>query len=212
MKASAMSVQPIVYVVDDDVAVRKSLCFLMTSVSLPVLVFSSAHEFLEAYQPNRPGCLLLDIRMPGMSGLELQKELTARSSELPIIIITGIGNTEVAVRAMKGGAFDFVEKPINNQLLLDKIQKAVEDSKRLWEERTQQAEIQRRLDLLTPRECEVLNLIVAGEKNKWIANHLGISERTVEVHRARVMEKMQAKSLAELIRMVINTERHTGKP
>ncbi len=207
-----MSVQSIVYVVDDDLAVRNSLCSLMSSVNLPVLAFSSAHEFLEAYQPNHPGCLLLDIRMPSMSGLELQKELTARSIELPIIIITGIGNTEVAVRAMKGGAFDFVEKPINNQLLLDKIQKAVEDSKRLWEERTQQAEIQRRLDLMTPREHDILNLIVAGEMNKRIANHLGISERTVEVHRARVKEKMQAKSLAELIRMVINTERHTGKP
>lgn len=207
-----MSVQPIAYVVDDDMAVRNSLCFLMTSVSLPVLVFSSAHEFLEAYQPNRPGCLLLDIRMPGMSGLELQKELIARSIELPVIIVTGIGDTEVAVRAMKRGAFDFVEKPVNNQLLLDKIQQAVEDSKCLWEERTQQAEILRRLDLLTTRERDILNLIVAGEKNKWIANHLGISERTVEVHRARVMEKMQAKSLAVLIRMVINTERLTGKP
>lgn len=207
-----MSVQSIVYVVDDDLAVRNSLCYLMSSVNLPVLAFSSAHEFLEDYQPNHPGCLLLDIRMPGMSGLELQKELTARSIELPIIIITGIGNTEVAVRAMKRGAFDFVEKPINHQLLLDKIQKALEDSNRLLEERTQQAVIQRRLDLLTPREGDILNLIVAGEMNKRIANHLGISERTVEVHRARVKEKMQAKSLAELIRMVINTERHTGKP
>ena len=207
-----MSVQSMVYVVDDDLAVRNSLCYLMSSVNLPVLAFSSAHEFLEAYQPNHPGCLLLDIRMPSMSGLELQKELTARSIELPIIIITGIGNTEVAVRAMKGGAFDFVEKPINHQLLLDKIQKALEDSNRLLEERTQQAEIQRRLDLMTPRERDILNLIVAGEMNKRIANHLGISERTVEVHRARVKEKMQAKSLAELIRMVINTERHTAKP
>ena len=194
--------EPMVFVVDDDEAVRHFLRGLIVSVNLRVQAYASAQEFLEAYQQGSPGCLVLDIRMPGMSGLELQQELNARGIDLPIIVLTGHGSVQVAVHAMKAGAIDFIEKPFNNELLLDRIQKAVAKSVNAYEDRLKQDEILRRQNSLTPREHQVLDLVVAGESNKRIARRLQISDKTVEIHRANVMEKMQARSLADLVKMV----------
>jgi FixJ family two-component response regulator len=198
--------EPTVFIVDDDDAVRRFLSGLIESVELRVETFASARDFLEAYEPGRPGCLVLDVRMPGMSGLELQRELADQAIDLPVIILTGHGNVQLAVHAMKAGAIDFVEKPFDNELLLDRIQKAVAANLRAGSERIKRIEIAERMQLLTPREREVLDLVVAGQTNKGVARHLDISERTVEVHRANVMRKMQAKSLADLVKMT--TDRH----
>lgn len=203
---------PTVYVIDDDKAVRDALDWLITSVDLPVKTFASAAEFLDTYQPEQQGCLVVDVRMPGMSGIELQKKLAADSNDLPIIIVTGHGHVDMAVGAMKAGAFDFIEKPFDEQLVLDVVQKAVEKSVRDARDRHLQAEVREHLDKLTPRESEVLSLIVAGEPNKRIALYLGICEKTVEAHRAKVMEKMQAKSLADLIKICMNVELRSGNP
>ncbi len=195
--------EPTVFIVDDDDAVRQFVCNLLASVNLRAEAFPSAQAFLDAYDPNRPGCLLLDIRMPGMSGLELQQELRSQGVDVPTIIITGHADVQVAVRAMQMGAIDFVEKPFNNELLLARVQKAVAASLRSHDERSARKRIEARLASLTPRERQVLDLVGAGEKNKVIAKQLNISEKTVELHRAKVMEKMQASSLAELIKMVV---------
>jgi two-component system, LuxR family, response regulator FixJ len=201
-----------VFVVDDDPAVRDSLKWLLSSVNMTVETFASAAEFLAAYRPEHTGCLLVDVRMPGMSGLELQEELRARSCNLPVIIITGHSDVQMAVRAMKAGAFDFIEKPFNDQSLLDLVQKAVDQSRQVSRELSEQAEIRQRLDLLSPRERQVLDLVTDGEPNKRIAFLLGLSEKTVEAHRAKVMEKTRAGSLAELIRMVTVVNAHRGNP
>ena len=201
-----MTPEPTVFIVDDDDAVRRFLSGLIESVELRVEAFASARDFLEAYEPGQPGCLVLDVRMPGMSGLELQRELAERAIDLPVIVLTGHGNVQVAVHAMKAGAVDFVEKPFDNELLLDRIQKAVAESVRARGERIKRIEIAERMQLLTPREREVLDLVVAGQTNKGVARHLDISEKTVEIHRANVMRKMQAKSLADLVKMA--TDRH----
>ena len=193
--------EPVVFIVDDDDAVRRFLSGLIESVELPVEAYASARDFLTAYQPGRPGCLVLDVRMPGMSGLELQRELAERAIDLPVIVLTGHGNVQVAVHAMKAGAVDFVEKPFDNELLLDRIQKAVAESVRADGERVKRNEIANRMRLLSPRERQVLDLVVAGETNKGVARHLDISERTVEIHRANVMRKMRARSLADLVLM-----------
>ncbi len=193
--------EPVVFIVDDDDAVRRFLSGLIESVELPVEAYASARDFLAAYEPGRPGCLVLDVRMPGMSGLELQRELAERAIDLPVIVLTGHGNVQVAVHAMKAGAVDFVEKPFDNELLLDRIQKAVAESVRADGERVKRNEIANRMRLLSPRERQVLDLVVAGETNKGVARHLDISERTVEIHRANVMRKMRAKSLADLVLM-----------
>ncbi len=190
-----------VYVVDDDEAVRRFLRGLIQSVGLNVETYATAQEFLAAYQAGSPGCLLLDIRMPGMSGLELQAELKRRKVDLPVIILTGHGDVKVAVHAMKAGAVDFIEKPFNNELLLQSIQNAIAGSLRSGSIRIRRQEIMQRLGALTTRERQVLDLVAAGETNKGVARHLGISEKTVEIHRAKVMEKMRAKSLAELVKM-----------
>ncbi len=203
---AARDSDPTVYIVDDDLAVRESLRWLIASVNLKVSEFAGAESFLEAYKPGRTGCLVTDVRMPGMSGLELQRSLARRSILLPVIIITGHGDVEMAVRAMKAGAFDFIEKPFKDQEILDLVQNAVQENIRAVAERAQQDHIMGRMNRLTPRERQVLGMIVAGEANKGIAYHLGISDKTVEVHRARVMEKMQAKSLAELMKMVMVLE------
>lgn len=202
-----MTPEPTVFVLDDDKAVRHFLRGLIASVNLRVEAFASAQEFLAAYRSSSPGCLLLDIRMPGMSGLELQQELNARGIDLPVIVLTGHGNVQVAVHAMKAGAVDFIEKPFNNELLLDRVQKAVAKSVDTYENRIKRDEILNRRKLLTPRERQVLDLVVAGESNKGIARHLHISEKTVEIHRAHVMGKMQAKSLADLVKIVSTLER-----
>ncbi len=202
-----MTPEPTVFVIDDDKAVRHFLRGLIASVNLRVEAFTSAQEFLAAYRSSSPGCLLLDIRMPGMSGLELQQELSVRGIDLPVIVLTGHGNVQVAVHAMKAGAVDFIEKPFNNELLLDRVQKAVAKSVDTYEDRIKRDEILNRRKLLTPRERQVLDLVVAGESNKGIARHLHISEKTVEIHRANVMGKMRAKSLADLVKMVSTLER-----
>lgn len=201
-----------VYVIDDDEAVRTSLDWLISSVNLPVRTFASARAFLDAYRSDEEGCVVVDVRMPGMSGLELQRKLAKTAAHLPIIIITGHGDIHMAVDAMKAGAFDFIEKPFDDQLLLDLVQKAVERSLVAAHDHALREEIARRLDLLTPREREVLDLIMLGEPNKRIALTLGICEKTVEAHRAKVMEKTQARSIAGLIRMVITARGPSGNP
>ena len=196
-----MSPKPTVFVVDDDTAVRESLRWLIESVGLHVQTYASAREFLDAMEPAQTGCLVLDIRMPGMSGLELQEALAARASSLPVIIITGHGDVPMAVRAMKAGASDFIEKPFNDQMLLDRIQQLLKKAEDSRETQERHERIAARYEQLTPREREVMALVVEGKSNKRVALDLGVSAKTIEVHRAKVMEKMEAKSLAELVRM-----------
>ena len=197
-----MAPETTVYVVDDDAAVRRFLRGLIESVGLRVEVYASAQEFLDAFEPDAPGCILLDIRMPGKSGLELQSELVGRGVRLPIIILTGHGDVRLAVQAMKAGAIDFIEKPFNNELMLDRIQAAVAVNLRDDRGHIRREEIANRMALLTPRERQVMDLVANGLTNKGVARHLDISERTVEAHRANVMEKMHATSFADLMRMV----------
>lgn len=195
--------EPVVYVVDDDEPVRESLSWLISSVDLHVKTYASAMAFLEDAGHIRTGCLITDVRMPGLSGLDLQNELKARDIEIPVIVISGHGDVQTAVRAMKAGAFDFIEKPFNDQLLLDLVHRAVTHSLSSSESLSQQADIRIRQETLTPREREVLDLIAMGEPNKSIGHSLQISDKTVEAHRAKVMSKMQASSLAELVKMVM---------
>ena len=198
-----MNAQITVFVVDDDRAVRESLALLVQSVGLEVETFAGAGEFLDAYRPDRRGCLITDIRMPGMSGLELQERLTEDGYHIPVIVLTGFGDVPAAVRALKGGAVDFVEKPFNPQALLDLVQQALVRDTELREQAAREADLAERMALLTPREREIMALIVAGKANKVIAIDLSISERTVELHRGRIMRKMQARSVAELMRIVL---------
>ena len=192
-----------VFVVDDDQAMRNSLKWLIESVGVAVESFSSADEFLAQYQPGRAGCLVLDVRMPGMSGLELQEHFARNDIHIPIIIITGHGDVPMAVRAMKAGAIDFIDKPFNDELLLESIRNALAIDQQQREFQSRRAEIAARLAHLTPREHEVMKMVTEGRSNKEIAMDLGVSAKTVEAHRARVMEKMEAGSLAELVRMVM---------
>jgi two-component system, LuxR family, response regulator FixJ len=197
-----MSEKPTVFIVDDDAAVRRFLRSLVSSVDLEVETFRTAQAFLAAFEPNKRGCILLDIRMPGMSGLELQRELRERGIFLPVIFLTGHGDVQIAVHAMKAGAADFIEKPFKNNQLLDRIQKAVAESLNTDQTRMKRDEVERRIASLTPREQQVLELVTLGKTNKSIAKQLAISKRTVEIHRAKVMDKMSAGSLAELVHMV----------
>ena len=192
-----------VFVVDDDQAVRDSLALLVQSVGLDVETYASAGEFLDAFEADRPGCLVTDIRMPGMSGLELQEKLTEDGALIPVIVLTGHGDVPAAVRALKGGAVDFVEKPFNPQALLDLVQQAIARDADIRAQAAREAELAERRALLTPREQEVMELVVAGKANKVIAIDLDISERTVELHRGRIMKKMRVRSLAELMRLVL---------
>jgi two-component system, LuxR family, response regulator FixJ len=195
--------EPTVFIVDDDQAVARSLRWLIEIVRLGVETFASAQAFLDDYDSSKPGCLVLDVRMPGISGLELQERLAARRINVPIIFITGHGDVQMAVRALQAGAFDFVEKPFNDQDLLDRIQKAIAfDAERRGKE-AQRAQLQALFASLTPREREVLDLVVEGMSNKAVANTLGLSAKTVEVHRAKVMEKMHARSISDLVKMAM---------
>jgi two-component system, LuxR family, response regulator FixJ len=201
-----------VYIVDDDEAVRSSIRFLIRSVGLPAQVYASAQEFLDAYDPRHPGCLLLDVRMPGMNGLELQEELNRRGATIPVVFITGHGDVPMAVAAMQQGAFDFLQKPFRDQDLLDRVQRAMARDAESRARLAARADILERLGTLTPRETEVLKLVTRGKANKVVGAELGVSQRTVEIHRAHVMEKMRASSLAELVRMVLDAEEHTQNP
>ena len=197
---------PMVFIVDDDAAVRSSLRLLVKSVGLSAAVFTSAQEFLSSYDTRQPGCLVLDVRMPGMSGLELQQQLNLRGAVIPVIFITGHGDIPMAVEAMQHGAFDFLQKPFRDQDLIDRIQRALEKDRENRAALGQRARIRERLDSLTPREREVLALVTSGKANKVMAADLGLSQRTVEIHRAHVMEKMAASSIAQLVRMVLDLE------
>lgn len=200
---SVMEPEPTVFVVDDDADVLEAVAFLLQGVGLEVETYVSAKEFLEGYDPLKPGCLVLDVRMPGMSGLELQERLEALGSALPIIFLSAHGDVPIAVHAIKAGAVDFLEKPFRDQELIDKVQHAIEENARLRRELVERNRIAARIDALTPREREVMELVVQGKTNKAIASELGLSQRTVEIHRARVMGKMQAESLPELVQMVM---------
>ncbi len=197
---------PTVFVVDDDPAVGDSIRLLLRSVGLQSEVHLSGDEFLAAYEADRPGCLVLDVRMPGMSGIEVQERLQELGSTLPIIFVTAHGDVPMAVDAMKAGALDFVEKPFRDQELLDKIRQALDHDARIRDERSAVAEIEGRLSRLTPRETEVMELVVAGKSNKRIARELGISRRTVEVHRARVMDKLKVDSVSRLVQLVMRAK------
>jgi two-component system, LuxR family, response regulator FixJ len=189
-----------VFVVDDDEVVARSLRWLIESVHLQVETFCSAQVFLDSYRPTRHGCLVLDVRMPGLSGLELQEALGRLNWSIPIIFITGHGDVQMAVRAVKAGAYDFVEKPFNDQDLLDIIQRAIDvDAQRRLGELEHEALLARH-DSLTEREREVMALVVEGLANKVIAARLNLSPKTIEVHRARAMEKMRARSLSDLVK------------
>jgi two-component system, LuxR family, response regulator FixJ len=192
-----------VFVVDDDAAVRKGLSFLLRTAGYTVEAFPSALAFLDGYDRRRGGCLLLDVQMPRMTGVELQQQLNVRGWRIPVIFITGHGTVSMAVAAIKAGAFDFVEKPLREEALLDCIERALNWNDAVHEERLERAQLRALAALLTERECEVLDLVAAGEPNKVIARHLGISFRTVELHRAHIIEKLQARSLSDLIRMAI---------
>jgi len=195
-----------VFIVDDDAAVRDSMTMLLDTVGLPSKSYSSADEFLAAYDHDSPGCLLLDIRMPGMSGIDLQEQLRARHAITPIIFITGHGDVPMAVEAIQGGAIDFLQKPFRDQELIDRITAAMKSDKEVRQELGKKRELQSRFESLTPREKDVLELIVQGHANKVVAYKLGVSQRTVEIHRARVMEKMRARSFAQLVRMSMALE------
>ncbi|WP_295403218.1 response regulator transcription factor [uncultured Thiocystis sp.] len=192
-----------VFVVDDDQAMRTSLQWLIESTGMSVQTYESADVFLASYYPGRAGCLLLDVRMPGMSGLELQGYLARQGYRLPVILITGHGDVAMAVKAMKAGAVDFIEKPFHDEDLLRSIRNALEFDRKHRANRSAKADIAIRLAELTPREHEVMAMVTEGKSNREIATALGVSAKTVEAHRARVMEKMRADSLAELVRMAL---------
>ena len=207
-----MPSKPTVFIVDDDPAVRDSLRWLLGSVDLAVETYATGEHFLRAYDPARPGCLVLDVRMPGMGGLRLQEELTAQGIRLPIIILTGYAEVQTAVRALKTGAFDFLEKPYSDEMLLDRIHHAIETDRQTRAAAALRAEVAAHYALLTPREREVMGLVTAGKANKVIATELGLSPKTVEVHRAAVMDKMGADSVADLVRLEVLLQSERGTP
>jgi FixJ family two-component response regulator len=201
-----MSPEQVVFVVDDDAAVRDSLRWLMDSVGLRVEPFASGEAFLDAITPAREGCVLLDLRMPGLSGLEVHAQLRERGVELPVIVVSGHGDVPMAVRALKSGVADFIEKPFKDQELLDCVQQALRRDAKQRLQRMRRDELMARYLTLTPRELDVLRLVVDGQANKAIGATLGISQKTVETHRARVMDKMAAGSVSELVRMTLIIE------
>ena len=196
--------EAIVFVVDDDDSMRDALAGLIRSAGLDVETFASAREFLARPPAERPSCLVLDVRMPGLSGLDLQREIAAGELAIPIIFITGHGDVPMAVRAMKAGAIDFIAKPFNDQALLDRVQQAIERDTFNRSRTAERREIHTRWAKLTPREREVMEMVVSGHSNKTIAAHLGVSSKTVEAHRAKFMEKMQASSIPDLMRLTLS--------
>jgi RNA polymerase sigma factor (sigma-70 family) len=192
---------PVVFVVDDDPVVCRSMKRLIGTLGLEAQTFNSAHDFLRAQRPNAPGCLVLDVRLPDLSGLDLQQELAKAHVDLPIIFVTGHADIPMSVRAMKAGAVEFLTKPFREQDLLEAIQHGIAQDRQARERRAAISELQQRLDSLTPREHEVFPLVVSGLPNRQIADKLGASERTIKIHRGQLMRKMQAESLADLVRM-----------
>ena len=192
--------KPVVYVVDDDPSVRKALERLLRSAGHGVNTFASAREFLDFSHPEAPGCLVLDIKMPKVSGLELQERLAEKGISFPIIFVTGHGTVPASVRAFKAGATDFLQKPFEDRELLDAVSRGIEKHRRLRQEQSELKALRARLETLTPREREVFRLVATGMLNKQVAFELGTAEKTIKVHRARVMEKMGAQSLADLVR------------
>ena len=195
-------VQPVVFVVDDDLSIRDGLCSLIRSAGLEVRLFPSATEFLQASLPEAPGCLVLDLRLPDLGGLELQRRLARTGVEIPIIFISGHGDIPTTVRAMKAGAVEFLSKPVQDQDLLDAIVQAIDKDRAARRHRAELAAVRLRYASLTPRENEVVSKIICGLLNKQIAADLGVTEVTVKVHRRHIMDKMAASSLAELVRMI----------
>jgi FixJ family two-component response regulator len=193
--------QPLVFVIDDDPSVRDAIADLLRSIGLAVESFGSTQEFLQAKRPDAPGCIVLDVRLPGPSGLEFQRTLNKSNIHLPVIFISGHGDIPMSVRAMKSGAIEFLTKPLPEQELLDAIQAGIERDRARRQEAKAVADLQERFDSLTPREREVLALVVTGRRNKQIAAEAKLSEMTVKVHRSQIMRKMRAKSLVDLVRM-----------
>jgi FixJ family two-component response regulator len=201
MSAAVEPATPTVFIVDDEAPVRKALSRLLRAARFSVAAFASPAEFLAQHDPHKPGCLVLDLLMPDFDGMELQKALADRGSVLPIIFLTGHGNVPHSVQAMKRGAIDFLTKPVNDEQLLAAIRIAIEKDRAARREQAELLEIQARLARLTPREQEVLRHLITGKLNKQIAGDLGVVEKTIKVHRARVMEKMKVQSVAELVRL-----------
>jgi RNA polymerase sigma factor (sigma-70 family) len=201
-----MSQAPVVFVVDDDPSVRSSLKFLMSSVGLQVEGFESADALLKRNPPDAPSCLVLDVRLRGLSGLDFQRQLAASNCYMPIIFITGHGDIPMSVRAMKAGAVEFLTKPFRDQDLLDAVRIALEKDRERRERKREVSDLKERFNSLTPREQEVISMVVSGKLNKQIADQLGTAENTVKVHRSRVMEKMHAQSVAELVKMIDKLE------
>jgi len=201
-----MTQAPVVFVVDDDPSVRSSLKFLMSSVGLQVESFDSADALLQRKLPDSPSCLVLDVRLRGLSGLDFQRELAARNCHMPIIFITGHGDIPMSVRAMKAGAVEFLTKPFRDQDLLDAVRVALEKDRERRERKKEVSDLKERFNSLTPREQKVISMVVSGMLNKQIADQLGTAENTVKVHRSRAMEKMHAQSVAELVKMIAKLE------
>ncbi len=197
-----MTGAPVVFVVDDDPSVRSSLKFLLSTVGLQVETFDSADTFLRKKPPDAPSCLVLDVRLPGLSGLDFQRELAARNIRIPIVFLTGHGDIPMSVRAIKAGAVEFLTKPFRDQDLLDAVRIGLDRDRARREQQKEVTDIQRRFDSLTSREQEVISLVVSGMLNKQIADRLGTAESTVKVQRSRAMEKMHAESLIDLVRMI----------
>jgi len=197
--------EPTVFVVDDDAGLRRSLDWLFRSIKIPVETYASAQDFLDTFDPMRPGCLLLDVRMPGMSGLDLQSWLRDSGHELPIIILTGFGDAQSAVRALKKGAFDFIEKPFSDQQLLGRVRQALDEDQSRRAAGEAQRAISERFEVLTKREREVLAYVVAGRTSRKIADELHLVVFTVENHRASVMRKMKVRTVADLVRLITTT-------
>lgn len=197
---------PTVFVVDDDEAVRRAIKLLILSAGMQAETFASADEFLDAYEPTRPGCLILDVRMPGMSGLNLQDQLLARKVSMPVIMVTGHGDVAMAVGAVKKGAIDFLQKPFDDEVLLHLVRQAIELDDKRRQSQARNAAFQARLDRLTPREQEVLDLLLAGKGNKEIALQLGLSRKTVDIHRSHVMMKLGVDSLLDIAKLRYSTD------